>query len=124
MNRPIKFRAWDKDLKRYLYNDFLGRLCDFFAIIEGTPSRFRKLEQFTGLLDKNGKEVYEGDLIDMTQRLDDYQTYAEIIWDNEESCWGYRHKDGEDNVYGNLMDLNMSASEVIGNIYENPSLLN
>lgn len=79
------------------------------------------LDRYTGLKDKHGKEIYEGDILDMTGRLDDYQIYGEIVWDNTESCWGYIKSD--ENECGNLMDLDIKQYEIIGNVYENKNLL-
>lgn len=65
MKREIKFRFWDKDEKRYFEPEIAvfspdGRIIDVNAVIVGEECI---IEQFTGLKDKNGKEIYEGDKI-------------------------------------------------------------
>ena len=84
--------------------------------------------QFTGLLDKNGKEIYEGDIMGEYQILGDfagnYEVYGKIYFDTDlfsfcversNGGWEYLHE-----FYQNRLT---KFSEVIGNIYENPQLL-
>ena len=71
------------------------------------------VSQFTGLLDKNGREIYEGDIVKST-----FTTYI-VTWDKECACFSLK----EDNTPHLLADY-IDDIEVVGNIYDNPELLN
>lgn len=120
MNRTIKFRAWDKqtsimwDWKNLKALSFLG--------IEKEP--YLELMQFTGLTDRNGKDIYEGDIVDITQRLDDYVVYAKVTWNDEAAAFGYEKSDSNETEIGTLEQIYDSDTKIIGNIYSNPELLN
>ena len=77
--------------------------------------------QFTGLLDKNGKEIYEGDIVQSKlKRLRKYDEILQICFANSEYC-------GKDK-YGSSTSLSLLEDyhtlEVIGNIHDNPELIN
>ena len=100
-----------------------------YAHLFGKPTDGLNCEimQFTGLKDKNGKEVYEGDLIDV--KTDKVHFISEIEWN--ETCGCFEFQDTENSwcgldaiyVYKNGQSLFGGFVEVIGNIYENPELL-
>lgn len=112
--RPIKFRAWDKKTKKWvdsknLYiNSATGEAYTKYGEL-GKWDDDLVLMQFTGLLDKNGKEIYEGDILDCRSLNGNEHVYNyEVkIPDFFQEIWS---KQGE-NVF------------VVGNIYENPELL-
>jgi hypothetical protein len=124
--REIKFRAWDgKEMTTTFDITSQGGVR---RILLGTPSvelSYYKLMQFTGLKDKNGKEIYEGDII----KDDDLTEIYEVIWQDWYPGFGLRRPKNITTGLGTAeQELNSETSrgtiEVIGNIYENPEILN
>lgn len=83
-----------------------------------------ELMQFTGLKDKNGKEIYEGDIVKFSDCDDDVYV-TPVVWDKNYACFGVSFSgkypisfDYLEEFYTDLKDI-----EVVGNIYENPELL-
>ena len=113
MNREIKFRIWnDYDKKMIYWNELLtNKLANIFTI----PSYNKWLMQYTGLHDKNGKEIYENDIVYVCSEDEN----AIIEW-NEQIARFIIHFDGWiadfDNYYGKEL-------EIMGDIYNNPELL-
>ncbi|MFA6917003.1 MAG: YopX family protein [Parachlamydiales bacterium] len=113
--REIKFRAWDKKISDMLYWDSKSQKFSniFWNMVkdENMP-----LMQYTGLKDKNGTEIYEGDIVQNTAAK------WEVIFNK--GCFCGRHLRFytlEDETHLALRAiLNI---EIIGNIYENPELL-
>ena len=119
--REIKFRAWNKDTGSW-YEDYLiwpsGKLTTSFAL---------ELMQYTGLKDKNGVEIYEGDIlkfIDMFDIPEHNKIIAPVVW--HEPTLRLIPQDTEENTRGGHYIHHwdsISDIEVIGNIYENKELL-
>ncbi len=120
--REIKFRAWDEQSKKMRDWDFFQALN--VRLMFGTKSPF-KVMQFTGLHDKNGKPIYEGDVVyciatSGRKDTEDDNVRRTIVaaecgqWQTVQT--GYFH--GLPINWGGYESL-----EIIGNIYENPELI-
>lgn len=134
MNREIKFRVYDEDLKRMKY---LNSPHDFICFDEegngyyenmqtGLGEWFSGLMQYTNLKDKNGVEVYENDIIDIHQTVNGYNQFV-IQYDNYKFSARYYNQKTKQ-ILGwyqydldELFEINEAEKEieVIGNIYEN-----
>ena len=108
MKREIKFRVWDNVdymSSPFTLSDLQSKQIQFTSDCE--------VMQFTGLKDRNGKEIYEGDILafELTRNFNPvYEMPFVMEWDNDNAAW-----------------VNFSPKEkivVIGNINENPELLN
>ena len=119
-----RYRAWDSWRKRMsvvdrIYIDTEGvRLYDDFGEYW---RNFRDIElmQSTGLRDKNGKEIFEGDILDYKGRK------ALVRWHGSYASFIYRFVDELQNRNTEWKPLYLAymKCEIIGNIYENPELL-
>ena len=118
--RPIKFRIWNKtpnndsEEKPIMHYD-VESWADLSSILKGEYPSLIPM-QFTGLHDKNGKEIWEGDIV---KNLSVYSEsgYEEVVTDVffDNGCFLERYWNGGLWKYKNI--------EVIGNIYENEGLL-
>lgn len=117
--RKIKFRCWDILAKQMFYPDTWSRLCGFGD--EGY-----KLMQYTGLKDKNGKEIYEGDIIQFPHVWNENGKpyYVEIYWRQSlRHGIGFYEKKGKDIYTEPDGEFYARKGEVVGNIWENGELL-
>ncbi|MDK7308183.1 YopX family protein [Streptococcus oralis] len=81
-----------------------------------------ELMQSTGLVDKNGKEIFEGDIL--ACKTDDEVINLNIFWDEEHALFMFESKKyNEQEPLAELVENNTYPFEIIGNIYENPELL-
>lgn len=123
--REIKFRAWSKSEKRmYPVYQLTWALGDLYAQVDSEKdlwmrSSVMNLMQYTGLKDKNGVEIYEGDLVTWTIYPDDEPKRRKPV--EVQFRHGVYFTDTTTPILGNIRPD--QELEICGNIYENPELL-
>lgn len=128
--REIKFRVWNKVLGEYInkdyhkkyYLNFDGVLCSFsdFGLVLPLDMKNYILEQYTGLVDKNGVEIYEGDIVN-GWLYSNCEVKFGAYWNKEQyedsiSGYGWYIQKIGDSVL-TITGLNEDSVEVIGNIH-------
>lgn len=122
--REIKFRAWSgnmwldgNDANIHPKNPDKKEI----ELVASYPHSKHILCQFTGLLDKNGKEIYEGDILQGYETTDGYGNgfhyQGKVFWNENEGKWSITDDEDTWDLY------DYQFEKIIGNVYENPELL-
>ena len=132
MRREIKFRVWDDINKKFIS---LKERCIYYDIQlqqYGVWNSYGNvtgliIQQYTGLLDKNNREIYEGDIL--ATLSSDNKYLSEVVWVNGDGRWGFKsinliHPERSGKTISYNLTYGCSQWRIVGNIYENPELLN
>jgi uncharacterized phage protein (TIGR01671 family) len=134
--REIKFRAWMKKYNQFWDVVQVNFVTNEILAPDGEWYEYNELVQYTGIKDKNGKEIYEGDIIQHGENAySPFENSISIVeWFDENFMWIFKKnhikKDANDKVVydiellGNISGGYDDKFEVIGNIFENKELLN
>ena len=130
--REIKFMAWHKE-KKILREVFEISFSGGYVILAGfgsfgeieAPIRDVELLQYTGFKDKNGKEIYDGYIVSVKYLYDKRITdRVQVVWREDKASSGLKSLKGLTNEVYELYQVTAEHNlEIIGNIYENPELL-
>ena len=139
--REILFRGKRTDCDAWVEGDliqaFRGNQLSSCSIMPNTPTAYcwkvipETVGQYTGLTDKNGVRIFEGDIVKCTDTINDFEFNAVVEFGNPngEYNWGYQLKfiSGEESNFDILCWVDMEETgayiEIIGNIHDNPERL-
>lgn len=110
MSKDLKFRVWDSDDNAFRYFGLFNK--DSFWISNHVPKCEERVQQFTGLKDSNGIDIYEGDICAASKANSYLNGDYEVIWNQKRGRWAYKGCKYQVGCSGNL------KCRVIGNIFQ------
>jgi len=134
--REIKFRAWDKRDNKWAFTEFdiigetwlFGLLEQYCRDTKGDVTTIERIndidiQQFTGLKDSTGNDIYEGDILKTVKGV-----IGEVIWEDSRSTISFKYRNRYNTNYNfqyiwKSLFWAASRSIVIGNIFETPKLI-
>ena len=145
-NRELKFRIWSGIKRDWLNSCVIGDngipLLLYVEVNDDKNIHNRVytienlnpvIQQYTGLLDKSGKEIYEGDIIETHifdgETLSEYKYVLMVYWDDLFNQWWAKDKNLDPYLcqrfpfYGGRYEILLEKTEIVGNIFENKDLL-
>ena len=137
MQREIKFRGYNEILKCFIYGDLMRKGNEWLIIKNSWVDSYitckvlpKSVGQLTGLKDKNGKDIYEGDILTPNSICRDSNKYI-IEWDKKHGCFTsiagglnkYIGDIDEEIQYSLLSNMKLDVCKIIGNVFENSELL-
>ncbi|WP_019123618.1 YopX family protein [Brevibacillus massiliensis] len=134
----IKYQAWlheEKEMVDVAAIDLLEKRIEYydlsscqndaekFEVLRGAPNAdcpFERctLRRYTGLLDKNGKEIYESDILLESLSFDEKYAHV-VVWSQDDCAWMFEY-DGD---LFTASEMNFEQCEIVGNVYDKPELL-
>ena len=138
MNDRFRFRAWDKSFHKYCENVIVSTINEkitvYGRLVNGRtqliPNSHVVLEQCIGLKDKNGRLIYEGDILDFDLSIPKNGGHYRgiVYWQTQNNLIGWMISSLKHTWSWDIMQIAhpndwMTWAVVIGNIHENPELL-
>ena len=123
MKREYKFRAWDKKYNQRVLFD-LEDLHHWTKVNNFHLDNYQNIQQYTGLKDKNGKEIYEGDIHGFKTKIDDKTTwcYLPVVFDNG-AFWLDESFLKDRSMLTLLCEYKDEPLNIVANIYQDKHLL-
>lgn len=122
--RTIKFRGKKLENGEWLYGDLVqdDRDCcyiypnDCGGLYANNKVDIKTIGQYTGLVDKNGEEIFEGDILEVEGM------YAKVVWNEEKASFEYEYLHPTQ-IANTFYEFNMPYLSIVGNIHDNIELI-